>query len=244
MSGDRASGDDTAGASPAPLRVLLADDHPVVRRGIAALLSTLDGVELAGEASTGAEAIREAVLLRPSVVVMDVRMPDMDGVEATRRLAAAAPECAVLMLTMFDDDETLVAAMRAGARGYLLKGAAQEDILQAIRSVARGQVVLGPGVARRLLEQLSAPRPAPAAPFPELTARERQILDLVAAGRNNTAIAAEIGVATKTVVNHVTAIFAKLRLASRAEAIVLAREAGLGRDAGRDTGRDAGRTAS
>jgi len=244
MSGDRASGDDTAGASPAPLRVLLADDHPVVRRGIAALLSTLDGVELAGEASTGAEAIREAVLLRPSVVVMDVRMPDMDGVEATRRLAAAAPECAVLMLTMFDDDETLVAAMRAGARGYPLKGAAQEDILQAIRSVARGQVVLGPGVARRLLEQLSAPRPAPAAPFPELTARERQILDLVAAGRNNTAIAAEIGVATKTVVNHVTAIFAKLRLASRAEAIVLAREAGLGRDAGRDTGRDAGRTAS
>jgi DNA-binding NarL/FixJ family response regulator len=110
--------------------------------------------------------------------------------------------------------------------------------------VARGQVVLGPGVARRLLEQLSAPRPAPAAPFPELTARERQILDLVAAGRNNTAIAAEIGVATKTVVNHVTAIFATLRLASRAEAIVLAREAGLGRDAGRDTGRDAGRTAS
>ncbi|SNQ45791.1 Transcriptional regulatory protein LiaR [Frankia canadensis] len=214
-----------------PLRVLLADDHPMVRRGIAALLSTLEGVELAGEASTGAEAIREAVLLQPSVVVMDVRMPDMDGVEATRRLAAAVPECAVLMLTMFEDDETLVAAMRAGARGYLLKGADQEDILQAIRSVARGQVVLGPGVAGRLLDQLAAPGAGPAAPFPELTARERQILDLVAAGRNNTAIAAELGVATKTVVNHITAIFAKLRLASRAEAIVRAREAGLGRTA-------------
>jgi DNA-binding NarL/FixJ family response regulator len=220
-------------SSVAPLRVLLADDHPVVRRGIAALLSTLEGVELVGEASTGAEAIREAVLVRPSVVVMDVRMPDMDGVEATRRLAAAAPECAVLMLTMFDDDETVFAAMRAGARGYLLKGAAQEDILQAIRSVAAGHVVLGPGVAQRLLDHLSAPAPAaPAeAAFPELTARERQILDLVAAGRNNTAIAAELGLATKTVVNHVTAIFTKLRLASRAEAIVRAREAGLGRTA-------------
>ncbi|WP_243407096.1 response regulator [Frankia canadensis] len=224
------SGDPVLSAD-VPLRVLLADDHPMVRRGIAALLSTLEGVELAGEASTGAEAIREAVLLQPSVVVMDVRMPDMDGVEATRRLAAAVPECAVLMLTMFEDDETLVAAMRAGARGYLLKGADQEDILQAIRSVARGQVVLGPGVAGRLLDQLAAPGAGPAAPFPELTARERQILDLVAAGRNNTAIAAELGVATKTVVNHITAIFAKLRLASRAEAIVRAREAGLGRTA-------------
>jgi len=212
-----------------PLRVLLADDHAVVRRGIAALLSSVGGIEVAGEAATGSEAIREAQLVRPDVVVMDVRMPDMDGVEATRGLAAALPECAVLMLTMFDDDETVFAAMRAGARGYLLKGAAQDDILHAIRSVAAGHVVLGPGIARRLLDQATEPRGPSPDPFPELTARERQILDLIAAGRGNGAIAAELGVATKTVVNHVSAIFAKLRLATRAEAIVRAREAGLGR---------------
>ena len=212
-----------------PIRVLVADDHPVVRRGMSALLASLDGVEVVAEASTGAEALREAQLTRPDVVVMDVQMPAMDGVEATRRMTALLPDVAVLVLTMFEDDETVLSAMRAGARGYLLKGAEQEDILTALRSVVAGQVVIGPGVAGRLIGHLSAP-PRPAGPpFPELTPREREILDRIAQGRSNGAIAAELGLAAKTVGNHVSAIFAKLRVVSRPEAIVRAREEGLGR---------------
>jgi DNA-binding NarL/FixJ family response regulator len=171
-----------------PIRVLIADDHPVVRRGMGALLASLDGVQVVGEAEDGAAAVREAQLNRPDVVVMDLQMPVLDGVEATRRLAAAVPDTAVLVLTMFEDDEAVFAAMRAGARGYLLKGAGQEEILAAIRSVVAGQVVIGPGVAGRLLGHLlDPPRTEPA--FPELTPREREILDLIATGRTNTAIA-------------------------------------------------------
>ena len=210
-----------------PIRVLLADDHPVVRRGMRALLGSLDGVEVVGEAATGADTVREAQLARPDVVMMDVQMPGMDGVEATRRVLAAAPSVAVLVLTMFDDDETVLSAMRAGARGYLLKGAEQDEILAALRSVMAGQVVVGPGVAQRLLAGLSAPAPTP---FPQLTPREREILDRLAAGESNGVIAAALGLAPKTVGNHVSAAFAKLGVATRAEAIVRAREAGLGRD--------------
>jgi DNA-binding NarL/FixJ family response regulator len=210
------------------IRVLVAYDHPVVRRGMSALLSSLAGVEVVAEASNGAEALREAQLTRPDVVVMDVQMPAMDGVEATRRLTALLPGVAVLVLTMFEDDETVLSAMRAGARGYLLKGAEQDDILAALRSVVAGQVVIGPGVAARLIGHLSAPQPAGPA-FPELTPREREILDRIARGQSNGTIAAELGLAPKTVGNHVSAIFAKLRVASRSEAIVKAREEGLGR---------------
>jgi DNA-binding NarL/FixJ family response regulator len=217
------------GGGVEPIRVLIADDHPVVRRGMGSLLASLDAVQVVGEVADGAAAVREAQLLRPDVVVMDLQMPVLDGVEATRRLVAAVPDTAVLVLTMFDDDEAVFAAMRAGARGYLLKGAEQEQILAAIRSVVAGQVVIGPGVASRLLSQLvDPPRSEPA--FPELTPREREILDLIAQGRNNAAIAARLGLAPKTIGNHISAIFGKLRVATRAEAVVRARDGGLGRD--------------
>ena len=208
------------------VRVLIADDHPVVRRGMGALLASLAGIDVVGDAADGAAAVREAQLLRPDVVVMDLQMPVLDGVEATRRLAQAVPGVAVLVLTMFEDDETVLSAIRAGARGYLLKGAGQEEIHTAIRAVAAGQLVVGPAVAARLVEHLAAP-PRPE-PFPGLTAREREILALVAAGRGNAAIAAELGLAPKTVGNHLSAVFAKLGVATRAEAAILASRQGLG----------------
>ena len=146
------------------LRVLIADDHPVVRGGLRALIETLEGLEVAGEAGDGETAVREAQLLRPDVVLMDVRMPGIDGVEATRRIRASVPETAVLMLTMYDDDATVFTAMQAGARGYLLKGAGQEEIVAAIRAVVTGQAIFGPGVAARILGYFTAPptpRPTP-----------------------------------------------------------------------------------
>jgi DNA-binding NarL/FixJ family response regulator len=211
----------------APIRVLIADDHLVVRRGIGALLASFDGVEVVAEATTGLAAVQEAQLSRPDVVIMDIQMPELDGIEATRRLATLLPDVAVLVLTMFEDDESVLAAMRAGARGYLLKGAEQGDILAALRSVVAGQLVIGPGVAAQILRHLAAPAPT-GPPFPQLSAREREILDRLAAGQNNATIAAGLGLAVKTVGNHVSTIFAKLRVASRAEAIITARREGLG----------------
>jgi len=215
---------------PPVIRVLIADDHPVVRRGLGALLSTVDGFEVVGEATDGAEAVREAQLLRPDVVLMDVRMPDLDGVEATRRIRKAVPDTHVLMLTMYDDDATVFTAMQAGARGYLLKGAEQDDITDAIRAVVRGQAIFGPGIASRVLGYFSTPpAPAPASdPFPELTSRERDILELLAAGKRTSAIASALFLSPKTVSNNLTSIFAKLEVADRAEAIIRAREHGLG----------------
>jgi DNA-binding NarL/FixJ family response regulator len=226
--------------SPAPIRVLLVDDHPVVRRGLAALLGTLPGIEVVGEAGDGSEAVKEAQLSRPDVVVMDVQMPGVDGVEATKLLRSAVPSAAVLVLTMFEDAQSVVSALRAGARGYLLKGADQDEIVRAIRAVAAGDTVLGKPVAAQLVGSLDhagtpgAPgRSDPSGPatgkFPELTPREAEILDHIAAGRSNTDIASSLGLAAKTVSNHISAIFAKLRVASRSEAIVAARDAGLGR---------------
>jgi DNA-binding NarL/FixJ family response regulator len=211
------------------LRVLLADDHPVVRRGLAALLGTLDGFEVVGEAVDGEAAVRETQLLRPDVVLMDVRMPGIDGVEATRRIRTVAPETAVLVLTMYDDDATVFTAMRAGARGYLLKGAEQDEITDAIRAVARGQAIFGPGIAVRLLDLFSEPAaPAPEdAPFPELTARELDILRLLARGRRTAQIAAELYLSPKTVSNNLTSIFAKLEVTDRTAAVLRARERGL-----------------
>lgn len=214
-------------APPATIRVLIADDHPVVRNGLSALIGTLPGCEVVGQAADGEAAVREAHLARPDVVIMDVQMPGLDGIEATRRISAALPEVAVLMLTMFDDDDTVFAAMRAGARGFLLKGAEQGEIERALRAVVSGEAIFGPGVASRILGFFAQPTRAEA-PFPELTAREREVLDLIASGSRNSAIAQALGLSPKTVGNHVSSIFAKLAVADRSEAIVRAREGGLG----------------
>lgn len=210
------------------IRVLLGDDHPVVRGGLVALLGTLPGLEVVGQAANGAEAVREATLLRPDVVVMDLRMPVMDGVEATRRITAHLPGVAVLVLTMFDEDELVVDALAAGARGYLLKGAEQDEIERAIVTVSSGAAVLSVEVAGRVLQQVAAPTSRDQ--LPQLTPRERQVTELLACGRSNSAIARELSLAPKTVGNHISAIFVKLGVGTRAEAIVRARRAGYGKD--------------
>jgi DNA-binding NarL/FixJ family response regulator len=209
------------------IRVLIADDHPLVRQGLKAALASMPDVEIVAEAATGQTAIREAVLHQPDVVVMDLQMPDLNGIEATRELRRALPSAAVLVLTMFDDDDWVFAAMRAGARGYVLKGAEQQEITRAIMAVAAGEAIFGPAVATRVLAYFTAPPRAPA-PFPELTAREREVLDLLAAGRNNRQIADQLSLSGKTVANHISAIFAKLQVADRTQAILRARDAGLG----------------
>ena len=187
----------------------------------------MDGYELVGEAATGAEAVRAAVTLHPDVLIMDIQMPGMSGIDATREIGRVAPGVAVLMLTMFEDDESVFAAMRAGALGYVLKGASPTDMIRAIAAVAAGEAIFGTGVARRALTYLTAPR-ADTTAFPELTPREREVLDLIATGLGNAAIAARLGLAANTVSNHISNIFGKLQVASRAEAIVRARSAGLG----------------
>lgn len=171
--------------------------------------------------------MREAVTQRPDVLVMDIQMPGLDGIEATRQITVAAPGVAVLMLTMYEDDDSVFSAMRAGARGYLLKGSEQTEIVRAIQSVAAGEAIFGPGIARRVLGFFAAP-PAATEPFPELTDRERDVLGLIAAGRPNAEIARRLGISPKTVANHISSIFAKLQVADRSEAIVRARQAGLG----------------
>jgi DNA-binding NarL/FixJ family response regulator len=210
-----------------PIRVVLVDDHPVVRRGLRALLESLSGYEVVAEATDGEAGVREVQLTNPDVVLMDIRMDGLDGIEATRRIRAAAPGVAVLVLTMFDDDDTVFAAMRAGAQGYLLKGAEQVDIDRAIRAVVAGEAIFSPGVAQRVLGYFAAP-PAVAHPFPDLTARERDVLDLVAAGHRNSAIAEQLVLSPKTVANHISSIFVKLAVANRSAAIVRARQGGLG----------------
>ncbi|HEX8864602.1 MAG TPA: response regulator transcription factor [Lentzea sp.] len=211
------------------IRVLIADDHPVVRQGLRALLGTLDEFEVVGEASDGDSAVREAVLLRPDVVLMDVRMPGSDGVGATRRIRASVPDAAVLILTMYDDDATVFTAMQAGARGYLLKGAEQGEIAGALRAVVAGQAIFGPGIAARVLDHFAAaPAPPPADPFPELTPREHDILVLLAGGRRNADIARSLHLSPKTVSNNLTAIFGKLQVSDRTQAVIRARERGLG----------------
>jgi DNA-binding NarL/FixJ family response regulator len=216
-------------ADPAdPIRVLLVDDHPVVRRGLHALLDSLEDVVVVGEAADGESASRAAQLGAPDVVLMDIQLPGIDGLEATRRVLAARPQTAVLVLTMFDDDATVFAAMQAGARGYLLKGAEQDEIARALRAVVAGEAIFGPGVASRVLAFFAGATLAAPTAFPELTERERQILELLAAGRRTAAIGQALHLAPKTVSNHLTVIFGKLQVASRAEAIAVARDRGLG----------------
>lgn len=212
------------------LRVVLADDHELYRDGLRAVLSSLGRTEVVGEASTGVEAVALAAQLRPDVVLMDLNMPKLNGIEATRRIVAHGSGIAVLVLTMLEDADSLFAAMRAGARGYLLKDADETEILRAIEASAAGEAIFGAALAQRVLEYFSSP-PAPVVevPFPELTDRERDVLDLIAAGYNNSAIASRLALSGKTVRNRVSNIFSKLQVAHRAEAIVRAREAGLGR---------------
>ncbi len=211
------------------LRIVLADDHPVVRNGLRALLASLDGFEVVAEAADGESAVREVQLTQPDVVLMDIRMPGVGGVEATRRIRTVRPETAVLVLTMYDDDATVFTAMQAGARGYLLKDAEQEEIGAAIRAVAAGQAIFGPGVAARVLGYFEAPAAVrDRDDFPELTEREREILDLLAAGCRTATIAERLFLSPKTVSNHMTSIFAKLEVADRTAAILRARERGLG----------------
>jgi DNA-binding NarL/FixJ family response regulator len=214
-------------------RVLIADDHAAFRGGLRALLDTVGDIVVVGEADTGDATVEAARALQPDVVMMDINMPGIDGVEATRRIVDAEPHVAILVLTMHDDDETVFAAVRAGARGYLLKGAQRAELVRAVRSVAAGEAIFGPGVARRLMSYFArpAPRSDPEA-FPELTEREREILDMVAAGRSNGEITATLVLSPKTVRNHVSNIFAKLQVRDRSEAIVRAREAGLGGESG------------
>jgi len=211
-------------AAPAVIRVVIADDHPVVRRGLRALLETLDGIEVVGEAGDGVEAVAEVERLAPHVVLMDLHMPGMAGIEATREIVAGGHSTAVLVLTMFDDDTTVLTAVQAGARGYLLKGADQDEIGRALRAVASGQVIFGPGVAASVLGMVGGAVPNA---FPELSDREREILELLASGQRTAAIASTLYLSPKTVSNALTSIFAKLGVENRAEAIVLAHERGL-----------------
>jgi DNA-binding NarL/FixJ family response regulator len=209
------------------IRLLIADDHPVFRHGLKALLSAEPGTEVIGEASTGEEAIALAERFQPDIVLMDLNLPGMNGIEATRRIVNANTHIGVLVITMFDDD-SVFAAMRAGARGYILKGTEGEETLQAIRAVARGEAVFSPAIAERLIQYFGAARPAAVKPFPELTERERELLSLLAQGYTNAAIAERLVISQKTVRNHITSIFSKLQVADRAHAIIRAREAGLG----------------
>lgn len=210
------------------IRILIADDHALFREGLGALFLSVPDTEVVGEAATGEEAVARAADLQPDVVLMDIQMPGINGIEATRRIVGDSPHIGVIVVTMFEDDDSVFAAMRAGARGYVLKGADQDEILKVIRAVAGGEAHFGPKIARRLMSFFSASRPVPSEAFRELTAREREILDLIAAGKNNQEIARELYLSPKTVRNHISNIFTKLQVADRAQAIIRAREAGLG----------------
>jgi DNA-binding NarL/FixJ family response regulator len=213
------------------IRILIADDHAVYREGLRAVLSPEPDMEIVGEAATGKEVLERAAELGPDVVLMDIQMPGMNGIEATRRILEANPRVGIVVLTMFEDDDSVFSAMRAGARGYVLKGAPHSQILKVLRAVAGGEAYFGPEIARRLMDFFSAPKPAsPAEAFPELTTREVEILDLIAQGHTNAKIAARLFVSPRTVGNHISHIFTKLQVADRAHAIIRAREGGLGKE--------------
>ncbi|HEY7223561.1 MAG TPA: response regulator transcription factor [Micromonosporaceae bacterium] len=212
-----------------PVRLVIADDHPVFRSGLRAMLDVEDGLEVVGEASSGTDVVALCREVQPDLVLMDLNMPGLDGVSATREILHESPHVRVLVLTMFDDDDSVFAAMRAGAHGYLLKGANHDEVRHAVHVVAAGGAMFGPAVAQRVIDFFARPRPAGTAlAFPQLTDREHEILDLLAHGHANQAIATRLHLSPKTVRNHVSNIFTKLAVADRAQAIIRAREAGLG----------------
>jgi DNA-binding NarL/FixJ family response regulator len=214
-----------------PLRVLIADDHTLFRYGMQGLLATQPDIEVAGEATTGDEAVELAGRLQPDVVLMDIKMPGVSGIEATRRILADHPRVRILMVTMFEDDASVFTAMRAGARGYVLKDADKDDVLGAIRTVGRGGAVFSPSIAARLMDFFTTARPAvPREAFPALTDREREMLHLMVQGSSNAEIARLLSLSAKTVANYVSNILHKLQVADRKEAVLRAREAGLGRE--------------
>lgn len=222
------------GSSDEPIRILVVDDHRLFREGLTALLDEAADTVVVGHAETGSEALAGLEKLTPDVVLMDIMMPDLNGIETTRRILDAHPEIHIVMLTMLEDDDSLFAAMCAGAHGYILKGADKAEVLRTVRAVARGEALFGPAIARRLTTffQHAKGKGVSVSPFPELTDREREVLDHIAEGLDNTEIASRLYISSKTVSNHISNIFAKLHLSDRAQAIVAAREAGLGHTLG------------
>ena len=212
------------------IRIVIADDHPVFVSGLEVTFAEAADIEIIGKVADGEDAVNAAADLAPDVLLMDVRMPGLNGIDATRQIVASGSSVAIVVLTMFDDDESVYSAMSAGARGYLVKGASKERIIEAVRAVAEGEIVFGKAVAERVLAAFTNPRRSRRAegPFPELTDREIEVLELIAAGKRNPTIARELFLSDKTVRNHVSSIFAKLQVADRSEAIVRARQAGLG----------------
>lgn len=215
-----------------PIRILVVDDHTLFREGMCAILDNVPDIEVVGQACDGHEAVEQAKTLRPDIVLMDVSMPNLNGLEATVQVLAHKPDTGIIMLTMIENNDSLFAAMRAGARGYILKGADKAEMLKTIRSVAEGGATFGPAIATRLTAffQSSHERPQlePADPFPDLTNREREVLELVAAGQDNQTIANRLHISIKTVSNHISNIFNKLQVADRVQAVVKARQAGMG----------------
>lgn len=214
------------------IKVLIADDHVFYREGVRALLGAVKEVEVVGEANNGEEAIAKANELQPDVILMDLKMPGMNGIDATRRIRELHPKIGVLVITMFDDDDSVFAAMRAGARGYLLKDADKDEVVRAIVAVERGEAIFSPAIAQRMMQYFSTSS-SPAKKnqpdeFAGLTERELEILDLIAQGHNNTVIANKLSLSIKTVQNYVSSILTKLQVVDRSQAIVRAREAGLG----------------
>ena len=214
--------------SDQPIRILIADDHPVFRFGLRALLESQTDMLVLEEVESGEQAVQMVKSLQPDLVLMDVNMVGLNGIEATRQITTTTPDTSVLIITMFDDD-TVFTAMQAGARGYLLKGAQGDETLRAIRAVANGEVIFSPGVAEQMMAYFArGMETTPEAPFPDLTPRECEVLELLAQGLTNTAIAEKLVLSPKTVRNQVSNIFSKLQVATRSEAVIKAREAGLG----------------
>lgn len=211
------------------IRILVADDHPLFREGVRALLSSIPDVDIIAEAATGDEAIQFANKWLPDVILMDIQMPGVNGLEATRQILGENPHIGIIILTMFDDDDSVFTAMRAGARGYILKGADQDDMVRTIEAVARGEALFGSSIATRIMDYFNQPLPTVSNAFPELTPREREVLEFIAQGMNNHEIATRLVLSLKTVRNHVSNILNKLQVSDRVQAVLRAREAGMGR---------------